>query len=129
MSSARTKRPPCGSTGSRVHTSELSAEPCRNREARIGSAIPPFRRFSDPGFGCGTPLTLMVDAAEPAGIIVGGALRIGLAKAAARQSKIQLLPVSPGPLPFQDCSFDRVLSCLVFHHLRRADRLAALKEC
>jgi hypothetical protein len=71
VSSARTKRPPCGSTGSRVHTSELSAEPCRNREARIGSAIPPFRRFSDPGFGCGTPLTLMVDAAEPAGIIVG----------------------------------------------------------
>jgi len=87
-------------------------------------------------FGCGTAtLTLMVEAAEPtAKTVVGvdvdaGALRIGLAKAGAVQSKIQLLPVSPGPLPFQDCSFDRVLSCLVFHHLRRADKLAALREC
>lgn len=87
-------------------------------------------------FGCGTAtLTLMVEAAEPAVETVVGvdvdarALRIGLAKAAARQSKVQLLSVSPGPLPFQDCSFDRVLSCLVFHHLRRADKLAALKEC
>ena len=40
-----------------------------------------------------------------------------------------MLPVSPGPVSFQACSFHRVVSCLVFHHLRRADKLAALKEC
>lgn len=86
-------------------------------------------------FGCGTgTLTLMIEASEPGAEIVGvdvdeKALDIARAKLGANRSKIHLYQASPGPLPFPDCSFDRVLSCLVFHHLRRNEKLAALSEC
>jgi len=85
-------------------------------------------------FGCGTAtLTLLIEAAhvraEIAGVDVDErVLGIARAKLQANGSKIRLHQVVPGPLPFADGSLDRILSCLVFHHLRRADKLAALAE-
>jgi ubiquinone/menaquinone biosynthesis C-methylase UbiE len=86
-------------------------------------------------FGCGTgTLTLMVEASRPGAEVVGvdvdrGVLTIARDKLERNHSKIALAQVSPGPLPFPDRSFDRVLSCLVFHHLRHDEKLAVLGEC
>ena len=84
-------------------------------------------------FGCGTgTLTLMAQAAVQEAQIMGvdvdeGALNIARAKAASANSAVTFLKISSGP--FEDQSFDRVLSCLVFHHLRRDEKVAALAEC
>lgn len=86
-------------------------------------------------FGCGTgTLTLMVEASEPRADVVGVdvdrmVLAIARDKSEINYSKISFEQVSPGPLPFPDRSFDRVLSCLVLHHLRHDEKLAALSEC
>lgn len=97
------------------------------------ASIAPGHRVLD--FGCGTgTLTLMAQAAVQEVQIMGvdvdeGALSIARAKAASPNSPVTFLKISSGPLPFEDQSFDRVLSCLVFHHLRRDEKVAALAEC
>ena len=86
-------------------------------------------------FGCGTAtLTLMIEAQVPKAEVVGvdvdeRALAIATGKARALQSRVRFERISPGALPFPDDSFDRVLSCLVFHHLRREEKRVALAEC
>jgi ubiquinone/menaquinone biosynthesis C-methylase UbiE len=86
-------------------------------------------------FGCGTgTLTLMVEASEPRADVVGVdvdrmVLAIARDKSEINYSKISFEQISPGPLPFPDRSFDRVLSCLVLHHLGHDEKLAALSEC
>ncbi len=85
-------------------------------------------------FGCGTgTLTLMAQAAVQEAHIMGvdvdeRALSIARAKAASANSAVTFLRISSGALPFEDQSFDRVLSCLVLHHLRRDEKVAALAE-
>jgi ubiquinone/menaquinone biosynthesis C-methylase UbiE len=86
-------------------------------------------------FGCGTAtLTLMIEAQAPEAEVVGvdvdeRALAIAARKAGAVQSRVRFERISQGALPFPDNSFDRVLSCLVFHHLRREEKRLALAEC
>ena len=86
-------------------------------------------------FGCGTAtLTLMIEAQAPEAEVVGvdvdeRALAIAIGKARALQSRVLFERISPGALPFPHDSFDRVLSCLVFHHLRREEKRVALAEC
>ena len=98
-------------------------------QARIGQG----QRVLD--FGCGTAtLTLMMEAEAPAVEAVGvdvdeRALKIAVDKARKRNSKVRLERISPGALPFPGAWFDRVVSCLVFHHLRRDEKRAALLEC
>lgn len=97
------------------------------------AAIAPGHRVLD--FGCGTgTLTLMAQVAAREAHVIGvdvdeGALTIARAKAASANSAAAFLKISSGHLPFEDGSFDRVLSCLVFHHLRRDEKVAALAEC
>ncbi len=104
------------------------------REALIRQAdLRPGHRVLD--FGCGTAtLTLLAERLQPDAAVTGvdvdrRALEAGLAKAAAGCSKVRLHLVSKGPLPFPDCTFDRVVSCLVFHHLIPGEKQLALKEC
>jgi ubiquinone/menaquinone biosynthesis C-methylase UbiE len=97
------------------------------------ASIAPGHRVLDVGCGTGT-LTLMAQAASREAYVVGvdvdeRALAIARAKAASANSAVAFLKISSGPLPFEDGSFDRVLSCLVFHHLRRDEKVAALAEC
>lgn len=97
------------------------------------ASIAPGHRVLD--FGCGTgTLTLMTQAAALEARVMGvdvdeGALSIARAKAASANSALTFLKISSGTLPFEDGSFDRVVSCLVFHHLRRDEKVAALAEC
>ncbi len=97
------------------------------------ASIAPAHRVLD--FGCGTgTLTLMAQAAVPEAQVMGvdvdeGALTIARSKAASENSAVTFLKISSGLLPFEDGSFDLVLSCLVFHHLRRDEKVAALAEC
>lgn len=97
------------------------------------ASIEPGNRVLD--FGCGTgTLTLMAQAAVQEAQVMGvdvdeGALSIARAKTASANSAVAFLKISSGRLPFEDQSFDRVLSCLVFHHLRRDEKVAALAEC
>ena len=96
-------------------------------------SIAPGHRVLD--FGCGTgTLTLMAQAAAREAHVMGvdvdeRALSIAQVKAASANSPVSFLKISSGPLPFEDQSFDRVLSCLVFHHLRRDEKVAAFAEC
>lgn len=97
------------------------------------ASIAPGHRVLD--FGCGTgTLTLMAQSGAREAQVMGvdvdeRALSIARAKAISANSAVTFLKISSGPLPFEDHSFDRVLSCLVFHHLRRDEKLAALAEC
>ena len=96
-------------------------------------SIAPGHRVLD--FGCGTgTLTLMAQAAAREAHVMGvdvdeRALTIARVKAASANSPVSFLKISSGLLPFEDQSFDRVLSCLVFHHLRRDEKVAAFAEC
>jgi SAM-dependent methyltransferase len=97
------------------------------------ASIAPAHRVLD--FGCGTgTLTLMAQAAVKDAQVIGvdiddGALALARAKCSSAKTAATFVKISSGPLPFEDRSFDRVLSCLVFHHLRRDEKLSALAEC
>lgn len=86
-------------------------------------------------FGCGTAtLTFMIEVKAPDADVVGvdvdeRALAIATKKARALHSRVSFECIPPGSLPYPDVSFDRVLSCLVFHHLRRGEKRVALAEC
>jgi len=74
-------------------------------------------------FGCGTgSLTIMAKEANPGASITGIDIDIQiLNKAIQRAEKknldILLIDYDGSKLPFQDNQFNRIISCLVFHHL------------
>ena len=98
--------------------------------AQIG--LSPGMRVLDLGCGTGT-LTIAIARAEPAASIVGldGDLKIlarARRKAAEAGAEIEFVEgmVQDPPLPHR--GFDAVVSSLLFHHLRPADKKIALAE-
>ena len=84
--------------------------------------------------GCGTgTLALMMKQTQPQIIVVGldgDPDILAIARRKAEQAGIDIL-FDQGlatVLPYEDHSFDRVLSSLVFHHLTAEDKQLALKE-
>ena len=94
--------------------------------------IEPGHRVLD--LGCGTAtLTLLLRQAHPQAQVAGldgdpKVLAIARGKAARAGVTLALLRGMAFELPFADCSFDRVLSGLLFHHLTRENKLRALRE-
>jgi len=84
--------------------------------------------------GCGTAtLSILAKQQNPlarvsAVDIDSKILDIACRKTALADVDIDFHKASVGELPFPDASFDRVLSCLVFHHLDRDTKLAALEQ-
>lgn len=74
-------------------------------------------------FGCGTgTLTIMAKQSSPGANVTGIDIDATILDEAAKKVKeekldIILLDYDGKDLPFQPNSFDRVISCLVFHHL------------
>jgi ubiquinone/menaquinone biosynthesis C-methylase UbiE len=98
------------------------------RQAQIG----PGQRVLD--LGCGTAtLTIWIKQSHPDAQVVGldgdpQVLDIGRAKAAQAGVDITLDSGLASDLPYADCSFDRVLSSLVMHHLTHDNKLRAAQE-
>jgi ubiquinone/menaquinone biosynthesis C-methylase UbiE len=94
--------------------------------------LPPAARVLD--LGCGTAtLTLMVKRRFPEASVAGvdgdpQILRIAREKARRAGLDVELTEAIAQALPYGDGSFDCVVSSLFFHHLERADKLAALAE-
>lgn len=92
----------------------------------------PGSRVLDLGCGTGT-LALMVKRRQPAAEVVGldadpEILGRARAKAAAAGLEVQLDRGFSTELPYEDESFDLVLSSLFFHHLKRAEKEASARE-
>ena len=85
-------------------------------------------------FGCGTgTLTIMAKETYPHANITGIDIDAQVLHKAADKTKrkgldILLLKYDGANLPFQQNSFDRVISCLVFHHLDTETKQNILKE-
>ena len=85
-------------------------------------------------FGCGTgTLTIMAKETYPQANITGidvdaEVLHKAIHKAKMKGLDILLLNYDGNNLPFQPNSFDRVISCLVFHHLDTETKQNILKE-
>ncbi len=97
-------------------------------QANVG----PRARVLDLGAGTAT-LTIMVKQAHPDAEVVGldgdaHVLEIARAKASAAGVKIQLDRSFATDLPYDDASFDRVLSSLMLHHLTFQDKRLAFAE-
>jgi ubiquinone/menaquinone biosynthesis C-methylase UbiE len=96
------------------------------------AAIEPGLRVLD--LGCGTAtLTMLAKRLHPEAELVGvdgdpKVLEIARRKVADSGLAISLDQALATELPYPDDSFDRVLSCLVFHHLTREEKLRALAE-
>lgn len=89
-------------------------------------------RFVEIGCGTGT-LLVQLKRASPAADVVGldpdaNALALARRKAAKAGLSIQLDQGFAGELPYGDASVDRVLSSLMFHHLRLAGKQQMLRE-
>ncbi|MGI5127259.1 class I SAM-dependent methyltransferase [Pseudonocardia sp. CA-107938] len=84
--------------------------------------------------GCGTGnLALMIARRHPDAHVTGldpdpHALDIARAKAGRAGVSVQWDQGSAAVLPYPDASIDRVVSALMFHHLRPADRARTLEE-
>jgi ubiquinone/menaquinone biosynthesis C-methylase UbiE len=92
-----------------------------------------------PGFrvldvGCGTAsLTILVKQAQPSARVIGldadpGILALARHKITASGLDIDLQQGLADRLPFAPASFERVVSCLVFHHLTPRQKRRALAE-
>lgn len=85
-------------------------------------------------FGCGTAtLTIAIKESYPAAKVTGidvdrEILDKAIQKVKAKKLDIFLLDYDGSHLPFQNKSFERILSCLVFHHLDTAAKRKALAE-
>ncbi len=102
------------------------------KEAHLEEAHPGCHRVLDLGCGTGT-LALMVRSVCPGAEIVGldGDMRIlSIARAKALKSGVKILLYQglAQALPHREGSFDYVFSTLVFHHLTRGQKIAALQE-
>lgn len=92
----------------------------------------PGQRVLDAGCGSGT-LALAMKRAQPRASVTGldgdpAILKLARQKAAGAGAEITWVEGRVDALPFPDAAFDRVVSSLVFHHLDRPTKLAALRE-
>lgn len=94
--------------------------------------IQPGQRVLD--LGCGTAtLTILAQRRHPEAQLVGvdgdpKVLAVARRKLAEAGLAIPLDQALAWDLPYPADSFDRVLSCLVFHHLMRDEKLRSLRE-
>lgn len=85
-------------------------------------------------FGCGTgTLTIMAKEAAPGANVTGididaEILKKAIEKASKNEIDVLLLNYDGTKLPFQNYSFSRVISCLVFHHLDTETKQKVLAE-
>ena len=89
-------------------------------------------RVLDVGCGTGT-LVLLLKARSPSVNPVGldgdcRILAIARSKATRGGRQLDFVQAFSCAMPFQDSSFDRVLSSLMLHHLTRAEKVATLRE-
>ena len=96
------------------------------------SSIGPDHRVLDLGCGTGTFLKMM-KAGRPEVHAVGldgdfQILRIAKRKAAAHSLRIDFDQAFANRLPFGEATFDRVVSCLVFHHMSTDDKRSTFRE-
>lgn len=98
------------------------------RQARIGSG----HHVLD--LGCGTAtLTLLVKQTHPDASVVGIDGDAKILAIARRKTKEQVLDITfdqgmAFSLPYEDASFDRIVSSLVFHHMTSDNKAKALNE-
>jgi ubiquinone/menaquinone biosynthesis C-methylase UbiE len=94
--------------------------------------VRPGHRVLD--IGCGTAtLTIAIKRACPAAEVVGidvdpEIVALARRKIERSEARVEVRTGSATQLPFGDASFDRVASSLVFHHLDRDAKRAALRE-
>jgi ubiquinone/menaquinone biosynthesis C-methylase UbiE len=94
--------------------------------------LAPGQSVLDIGCGTGT-LAIRIKEAEPGVKIVGldpdpQILRIAMAKAHRASAEVGFKRGSAESMPFEDATFDVVVSSLAFHHLPRGVKRTALKE-
>lgn len=105
----------------------------RFREALLLQAdLRPGLRVLDFGAGTGT-LTLLAKEKCPSSQIIGVDVDEAILERARRKREQRGLSVeyrllSTNDLPFPPNHFDRILSCLVFHHLTNAVKMNSLRE-
>ena len=96
------------------------------------ASVAPGHRVLD--LGCGTAtLSLIVKRTQPTAHVVGidadsGILRIARQKTEQSGLAVNFQQAMVSAIPYPDCSFDRVLSSLLLHHLSRTNRLRTLRE-
>lgn len=96
------------------------------------AAIQPSHSVLDLGCGTGT-LTIMVKKAVPGAQVTGldgspDILELAREKSRAENAQIDYVHGMSFAMPFDDSSFDRVVSSFLFHHLTRADKGPTLSE-
>lgn len=85
-------------------------------------------------FGCGTgTLTIMTKESHPGANVIGIDIDVEIINKAIQKAQVKgldilLLNYDGTKLPFQNNSFQRVLSCLVFHHLDTDTKQKVLAE-
>jgi ubiquinone/menaquinone biosynthesis C-methylase UbiE len=85
-------------------------------------------------FGCGTgTLTVLIKQAHPEATVIGIDVDMEILRKAAdrirgEKADIQLVSYDGATLPYPESHFEKVFSCLVFHHLDTESKGIALKE-
>lgn len=107
---------------------EMKVKNCLVQQAQLH----PGEKILD--FGCGTAtLTLLIEEQCTDCVVIGldtdtQILAMAKKKISKKKSAITLLKYEGGVLPFPDCTFDKILSSWVFHHLTTPQKIAAFKE-